>query len=92
MLTKGHAKIARLFVVKHKHKLRQATHRTVELTEGKGGGFFLADIFFSLFSLLRGFSGLQGGGVFEVPQILFLPLPPNVPSFLLWAGFFVYRN
>lgn len=79
MLTKEHAKIARLFVVKHKYKLRQATAQN---GRGQEGGF-LADIFFSLFSLLRGFSGLQGGGVFEVPQIRFLPLPPNVPSFLL---------
>lgn len=91
MLTKEHAKIARLFVVKHKHKLRQATAQNGRANGGQGGGF-LADIFFSFFSLLRGFSGLQVGGVFEVPQIRFLPLPPNVPSFLLWAGFFVYRN
>lgn len=64
MLTKGHAKIARLFVVKHKHKLRQATAQNGRANGGQGGGFFSGRYLFFPFLSSSGFFGAAGGGCF----------------------------
>lgn len=62
MLTKEHAKIARLFVVKHKHKLRQATAQNGRANGGQGG--FSGRYLFFPFLSSSGFFGAAGGRCF----------------------------